>query len=143
MRVLLTTVLVAMLVAVAGGLRAQSCFPIKITGPHPRLIATLNAGQAQVMMTPGAKGGMDNYTSCGKNGGANPNSVIAKIRFKRGVNYNVCVQGAPDCLSAWMNIDRAPGWTPTKLMFKDKGVSVSVQLYDCRTPTGEAKRKRK
>lgn len=138
-----TFVAAVSLLALAGVLHAQPCIPITQTGPHPRLTATLNAGQAQVLVMPGAVGQMDTYTSCGKSGGALPNSAFATIRFKKGKSYTVCVQGTPDCSIGCTDLEREPGSTATKLFFKSKSASVTIQLTDCIYRAPDVKKKRK
>jgi hypothetical protein len=138
-----TLVAIIALVAAACVLHAQPCIPITQTGPHPRLTATLSAGQAQVIVMPGARGQMDTYTSCGKDGGARPNSTFATIRFKKGKSYTVCVQGTPDCSIGCTDLERAPSSTATKLVFTGKGSSVTIQLTDCGYRSPEIKKKGK
>jgi hypothetical protein len=137
---LITFVAVGSLAAVAGVLHAQPCIPITQTGPHPRLTATLNAGQAQVLVMPGAVGQMDTYTSCGKDGGARPNSAFAAVRFKKGKSYTVCVQGTPDCSIGCTDLEREPNSTATKLVFKSKSASVTIQLSDCKVQPAAVKK---
>ena len=138
---LITFVAVGWLAAVPGSLHAQPCIPITQTGPHPQLTATLNAGQAQVILMPGTRGQMDTYASCGKDGGARPNSTFATIHFKKGKSYTVCVQGTADCNIGCTDLERDPSSTATKLFFKSKGSSVTIQFTDCIVRQPEVKKK--
>ncbi len=145
MRALLHTfaAAVSLAAAVGGGLHAQPCIPITQTGPHPLLTATLTAGQAQVILIPGVRGGMDTYSSCGKDGGARLKSTFATIRFKKGKSYTVCVQGTSDCNIGCTDLERDPSSTATKLFFKSKGASVTILLTDCIYRAPDVKKKRK
>lgn len=86
---------------------------------------------------------MDTYSSCGKDGGARLKSTFATIRFKKGKSYTVCVQGTPDCSIGCTDLERDPGSTATKLVFKSKASSVTIQLTDCMVRPPEVKKKGK
>lgn len=113
------------------GANGQQIVPIKITGPKPALIASLNGGQGQVIVIGAGLRGTESYGSCGPNGGAMANARIATIKLKRSVSYTICAQGASNCDLGMENLHLAAGATKDKVTFVGNGAGITLTLKDC------------